>query len=78
MLFRSPIATTLHLAGAWNPDAEQTAKIEAGETTIDEIGPGIGSVVAARDGSLWVSVAEDMLQLLPECREHGNSICGTS
>ena len=55
-----PIATTLHLAGAWNPDAEQTAKIEAGETTIDEIGPGIGSVVAARDGSLWVSVAEDI------------------
>lgn len=55
-----PVATTLYEAGAWNPTPEQTGKIEKGETTIDETGPGIGSVIKARDGSLWMSVAEDI------------------
>lgn len=54
-----PIATTLQKAGAWTPTDAQAAKIEAGEATTDEVGPGIGSVVKARDESLWVSVAED-------------------
>jgi len=53
------IATTLRDAGAWVPTSEQAAQIEAGETSDDETGPGIGSVVVAKDGSLWVSVAED-------------------
>lgn len=55
-----PIATTLQKEGAWTPTEAQKAKIEAGEATADELGPGIGSVIQSRDGSLWVSVAEDI------------------
>lgn len=47
-------------AGIWSPTDEDLGDIAAGDCTLEDCAPGIGSVIRAADGTLWASLSADI------------------
>lgn len=54
------IAGALIDAGLWSPSADDLADIEAGDVTLADCAPGVGSVIVDRNGMVWASLSADI------------------